>query len=49
MKRRHRTLIAIGFALFLAGWLAWSILLTESEIEQPETGSLASPAFAARA
>jgi hypothetical protein len=35
MKRQHRTLIAVGFLLFLAGWLAWSVLLTESEIEQP--------------
>jgi hypothetical protein len=35
MKRRHRTFIAIGLAVFLAGWLAWSVLLTESEIEQP--------------
>jgi hypothetical protein len=35
MKRRHKTLIAIGFIVFLAGWLAWSVLLTESELAEP--------------
>jgi hypothetical protein len=35
MKRQHRTLIAVGALLFLAGWLAWSVLLTESEIPEP--------------
>jgi hypothetical protein len=35
MKRQHRTLLAVGLVIFLAAWLAWSMLLTESEI--PET------------
>lgn len=35
MKRQHKTLLAIGFIVFVAGWLAWSVLLTESELEQP--------------
>jgi len=35
MKRRHRTLITVGLILFLAGWFAWSVLLTEEEVAQP--------------
>jgi hypothetical protein len=35
MKRQHRVLIGVGFLLFLAGWLAWSVLLTESEMPEP--------------
>ena len=35
MKRQHKTLIAVGMILFLAGWLAWSVLLTEDEVSQP--------------
>jgi hypothetical protein len=35
MKRQHKTLIAVGMILFLAGWLAWSVLLTEDEVAQP--------------
>jgi hypothetical protein len=35
MRRQHRTLIAVGALLFLAGWLAWSVLLTESELPEP--------------
>jgi hypothetical protein len=32
MQRRRRTLIAVGFVAFLAGWLAWKVLLTKSKI-----------------
>lgn len=35
MKRRHKTLIGAGLGLFLLGWLAWTMLLTESEMEEP--------------
>ena len=35
MHRRHKTLIAVGLVIFLLGWLAWSVLLTESEVEEP--------------
>jgi hypothetical protein len=35
MQRRHKTLIAVGLVVFLLGWLAWSVLLTESEVEEP--------------
>lgn len=41
MKRRHQKLIVVGLLLFLAGWLAWSVLLTESEL--PETVPAESP------
>ncbi len=34
MKRQHRTLIAVGIVIFLVGWLAWSMLLTESEMPE---------------
>lgn len=33
--KRHRTLLIVGLVLFLAGWLAWSVLLTEEEVAQP--------------
>lgn len=33
--RRHRTFIVIGLIIFLAGWLAWSVLLTEEELTEP--------------
>ena len=33
MQRRHKTLIGVGLIIFLLGWLAWSVLLTESEEE----------------
>ena len=36
MKRQHKTLLVIGFILFLAGWLAWGALLTEEEIPEEE-------------
>lgn len=37
MKRHHKILIGIGLLLFLAGWLAWGVALTESEMpEQPQ-------------
>ncbi|MGH7788831.1 MAG: hypothetical protein ACRERC_18320, partial [Candidatus Binatia bacterium] len=35
LKRQHKTLLTVGFIIFLAGWLAWSVLLTESELEEP--------------
>lgn len=35
MKRQHKTLLAVGFLIFLAGWLAWTFLLTESALEAP--------------
>jgi hypothetical protein len=35
MKRQHKTLIAVGVIVFLAGWLAWSVLLTESDVDEP--------------
>ena len=35
MQRRHKTLIAVGLIIFLLGWFAWSVLLTESEVEEP--------------
>lgn len=35
MHRRHKTLIAVGLVVFLLGWLAWSVLLTESELVEP--------------
>ena len=31
MKRHHKILVA-GVLLLLAGWLAWSVLLTKSEL-----------------
>ena len=30
MQRRHKTLIAVGLVIFLLGWFAWSVLLTEA-------------------
>lgn len=35
MKRQHKTLIGVGLLIFLAAWLAWSFLLTESELDEP--------------
>jgi hypothetical protein len=35
MHRRHKTLIAIGLVIFLLGWFAWSVLLTDSEVQEP--------------
>ena len=35
MQRRHKTLIAVGLVIFLLGWLAWSVLLTDSEEPAP--------------
>jgi hypothetical protein len=32
MKRQHKVLIGVGLLIFLAGWLAWSVLLTESDM-----------------
>jgi hypothetical protein len=42
---RHRRLIYAGLALFVAGWLAWMLLLTESE-EGEVVGSVDVPAHA---
>jgi hypothetical protein len=33
--KRHHILIAVGLVLFLAGWFAWTILLTKSEEPRP--------------
>jgi hypothetical protein len=35
MKRQHKTLIAVGLIVFIAGWFAWSVLLTEDEVAPP--------------
>jgi hypothetical protein len=35
MKRHHKILIAVGVLIFLAGWVAWSVLLTESDMPEP--------------
>jgi len=32
MKRHHKILLAVGALIFLAGWFAWSVLLTESDM-----------------
>lgn len=42
---RHRTLIYAGLALFVAAWLAWMFLLTETE-EGEVVGSVGVPAHA---
>ena len=34
MKRHHKILVA-GVLVLLAGWLAWSVLLTESDVAKP--------------
>ena len=34
MKRHHKILL-VGIILMLAGWLAWSALLTQSEMPAP--------------
>jgi hypothetical protein len=31
MKRHHKILV-VGVIILLAGWLAWSVLLTESDL-----------------
>jgi hypothetical protein len=31
MQRGHRKLLTIGVVIIFAGWLAWFVLLTESE------------------
>lgn len=33
--RRHRKVLIVALLVFLAGWLAWSVLLTESEMPEP--------------
>lgn len=40
MERRHKRLIGIGLVVMLAAWLAWMLLLTESDLDEPiENGS----------
>lgn len=31
LQRHHKRILGIGVILMLAGWLAWSVLLTESD------------------
>ena len=35
MQRHHKNLLGVGVVLLLAGWLARSVLLTESEEPAP--------------
>jgi hypothetical protein len=35
MKGRNRSLIVIGVVIFVAGWLAWKVLLTKSKLPSP--------------
>ena len=35
MKQRNRGLIVIGVVIFLAGWMAWKVLLTKSKLPSP--------------
>jgi hypothetical protein len=35
MQRRHKTLIVVGLVIFVLGWFAWSVLLTESDVDEP--------------
>ncbi len=35
MRRRHKRLVAVGGILLLVGWLAWTVVLTESEEPTP--------------
>jgi hypothetical protein len=45
MKRLHKRLIGIGLIVMLAAWLAWMLLMTESDTDQPiESGSIAAQA-----
>ena len=42
--KRHHVVLAIALLLMVAGWLAWSTLLTESEMpEGPPATSLPAP------
>jgi hypothetical protein len=34
MKRHHK-IIVVGALILLVGWLAWSVLLTESDMPHP--------------
>jgi hypothetical protein len=34
MKRHHKILLAVGLLVFLAGWFAWSVLLTERDMPE---------------
>ena len=45
MKRLHKRLIGIGLIVMLAAWLAWMLLMTESDTDRPiESGSIAAQA-----
>lgn len=33
MKRHHKILLAVGLLIALVAWLAWMLLLTESELD----------------
>ncbi|MFN8641624.1 MAG: hypothetical protein U0802_08215 [Candidatus Binatia bacterium] len=36
MRSHHKKLVVAGLIVFLLGWLAWSVLLTESEeVQEP--------------
>lgn len=35
LKRQHRVLLGVGFLIFLAAWLTWTFLLTESVLTEP--------------
>jgi len=35
MMRRNRSLIVIGFVVFLAASLAWKVLVTKSKVPTP--------------
>jgi hypothetical protein len=38
LKAHHRRLVLIGLALTVAAWLAWMVLLTESDEAPPPEG-----------
>jgi len=35
MKRHHKILVGVGVVALALGWLAWSVLLTETEMVEP--------------
>lgn len=40
---RNRTLIAVGVALLLVGWLAWKVLLTQSKLPSAPPAAQSAP------
>jgi hypothetical protein len=36
LSKRHRTFVLLGLALTVAAWLAWSMLLVESDLPPSE-------------